>query len=481
MIGKSLLQLSTALKEKKISSVELTKIFLERVKASKLNSFITITEDYALKKAVICDNKRIKSDKVGVLSGIPYALKDIFCTEGILTTAGSKMLSNFISPYSATVSKRMLDADCILLGKNNMDEFAMGSSNENSYFGNVKNPWNLSKVPGGSSGGSAACVSAKLAPFSLGTDTGGSIRQPASLCGISGLKPTYGRVSRHGVIAFASSLDCPGVLALSAKDIALVMSEISGFDKLDSTSSQVSKDDYFNKLDSSIEGLKIGIPKEFFSDDLDSKVGDLVIQAIDEYKKMGAIVKDISLKSSAYSVPIYYILAPCECSSNLLRYDGIRFGYSRDKDKSLSDLYEYSRSEGFGSEVKRRILIGTYALSEGYYDAYYVKAQKVRNKIRNEYKEIFNDVDVIMTPTAPTVAFDFNKNSNPMDMYLSDLYTIPANLAGIPAISIPAGFVDNLPVGLQIMGNYFSEAKLLNVAHKYQLNNDWHTKKPTYY
>jgi aspartyl-tRNA(Asn)/glutamyl-tRNA(Gln) amidotransferase subunit A len=388
------------------------------------------------------------------------------------------MLDNFISPYDATVSHNLNMAGSVMLGKANMDEFAMGSSNENSFYGLVKNPWNKDKIPGGSSGGSAAAVASRLSPFATGTDTGGSIRQPSSLCGITGIKPTYGRVSRYGMIAYASSLDQAGPMTQTAEDAALVLNVMAGFDEKDSTSSERDVEDYSAELNNPIKGLTIGLPKEFFSDGLDSNVADNVMDAIKEFELMGATVKDISLPNSAYAIPTYYIVAPCECSSNLSRMDGVRYGYRCDNPKDLEDLYLRSRSEGFGEEVKRRIMIGAYALSAGYYDAYYLKAQKVRHLISNDFKSAFKEVDVIMGPVSPTTAFDLGSIKDPVSMYLADIYTLSANLAGLPGMSIPAGFSNSLPVGLQLIGNYWSEAKLLNIAHKFQQQTDWHSRSP---
>jgi aspartyl-tRNA(Asn)/glutamyl-tRNA(Gln) amidotransferase subunit A len=480
MHTKTLTQLSNGLAKKEFSSTEITKHFINRIKSSKLNSFITITEDIALEQAKNADN-RIANNKQEALTGIPYAHKDIFCTKGVKTSAGSKMLDNFISPYDATVSHKLNTAGTVMLGKSNMDEFAMGSSNENSYYGSVKNPWNLNKIPGGSSGGSAAAVAARLSPFATGTDTGGSIRQPSSLCGITGIKPTYGRVSRYGMIAYASSLDQAGPMTQNAEDAALVLNVMAGFDKKDSTSADKDVEDYTEKLEESINGLKIGLPKEFFSEGLDDDVAKNILRAIKEFESMGASVKEISLPNSSYAIPTYYIVAPCECSSNLSRMDGVRYGYRCDNPKNLEDLYLRSRSEGFGEEVKRRIMIGAYALSAGYYDAYYLKAQKVRHLISDDFKKAFKDVDVVMGPVSPTTAFDLGSVKDPVSMYLADIYTLSANLAGLPGMSIPAGLSKNLPVGLQLIGNYWSESKLLNIAHMFQQQTDWHKKTPQEY
>ena len=480
---KTLKQLSAELQNKNISSVELTQHFLDRIEKfdGDLNSFITVTKEQALERAKQADDLIAKGEG-GPLAGIPIAQKDIFCTEGIRTSCGSRMLDNFISPYDATVVDKLNAAGTVMLGKLNMDEFAMGSSNETSFYGPVGNPWNTDCVPGGSSGGSAASVAARITPASTGTDTGGSIRQPASLCGITGLKPTYGRVSRYGMIAFASSLDQAGPLTQTAEDAAMLLNAMAGFDPKDSTSVDKEVPDYTSELSEDLKGLKIGLPKEYFGEGLDSGVADVVHSAIEEYKKLGAEVIDIELPNSNLSVPAYYVVAPAECSSNLSRFDGVRFGYRCENPKDLEDLYKRSRGEGFGPEVKRRIMIGTYALSAGYYDAYYIKAQKVRRLISDDFKQAFEKVDVIMGPASPNVAFKIGERSdNPIAMYLSDIYTIATNLAGLPGMSVPAGFADSMPVGLQIIGNYFAESQLLNTAHQYQLNTDWHTKMPETY
>ncbi len=476
----TLKQLSTELKSKSVSSVELTRHFLDRIEKfdGDLNSFVTVTKDHALAQAKQAD-ELIAKGKAGPLTGIPISQKDIFCTEGIKTSCGSKMLDNFISPYNATVVEKFNQAGAVMLGKLNMDEFAMGSSNETSFYGPVSNPWNTDCVPGGSSGGSAASVAARLTPASTGTDTGGSIRQPASLCGITGLKPTYGRVSRYGMIAFASSLDQAGPITQTAEDAALMLNAMAGFDAKDSTSVEKDVPDYTADLANNLKGLKIGLPKEYFGGGLDSDVGDVINAAVDQYKKLGAEVVDIELPNSGLSVPAYYVVAPAECSSNLSRFDGVRFGYRCEDPVDLEDLYKRSRSEGFGPEVKRRIMIGAYALSAGYYDAYYLKAQKVRHLISDDFKKAFEKVDVIMGPTSPNVAFNKGERSDdPIAMYLSDIYTIATNLAGLPGMSVPAGFANNMPVGLQIIGNYFGESRLLNVAHQFQMNTDWHTLMP---
>jgi len=474
---KTIRQLSQGLSSGEFSSVELTQHYLDRINASEFNAFITVTDELAMKQAQAADNKIAKG--VGsILTGIPYAHKDIFCTNGVKTSAGSKMLDNFISPYDATVSHKLNQADLVMLGKTNMDEFAMGSSNENSYYGDVKNPWNVNKIPGGSSGGSAAAVAGRLAPFATGTDTGGSIRQPSSLCGITGLKPTYGRVSRYGMIAYASSLDQAGPMTQTAEDAALILNVMAGFDEKDSTSAERDVEDYTASLNDSIKGLTIGLPKEFFSEGLDDEVASQVMAAVKEFEAMGATVKEVSLPNSAYAIPTYYIVAPCECSSNLSRLDGVRYGYRCEDPKDLEDLYLRSRTEGFGEEVKRRIMIGAYALSAGYYDAYYLKAQKTRHLISEDFKKAFKEVDVIMGPVSPTTAFDLGSVKDPVSMYLADIYTLSANLAGLPGMSIPAGFAQKLPVGLQLIGNYWSESKLLNIAHQFQQQTDWHTQAP---
>jgi aspartyl-tRNA(Asn)/glutamyl-tRNA(Gln) amidotransferase subunit A len=473
----SVSELSKGLKNRDFSSVELTQHYLNRIDHSDLNAFITVTEDLALSQAKEADTMLAKG-KANNLTGIPYAHKDIFCTKGIKTSAGSKILDSFISPYDATLSYKLNMEGMVMLGKTNMDEFAMGSSNENSYYGPVKNPWDKKRVPGGSSGGSAAAVSARLSAFATGTDTGGSIRQPASLCGITGIKPTYGRISRYGMIAYASSLDQAGPITQSAEDAALVLNTMAGFDDKDSTSVNKDVPDYTENLNNSIKGLRIGIPKEYFSEGLDDDIAKVILQSIKEFESMGAIVKEVSLPNSAYAVPTYYIVAPCECSSNLSRLDGVRYGYRCDDPKDLNDMYLRSRSEGFGEEVKRRIMIGTYALSAGYYDAYYLKAQKVRHLISEDFKKAFQKVDVIMGPVSPTTAFEIGAIKDSVSMYLADIYTLSVNLAGLPAISIPAGFSNNLPVGLQMIGNYWSEEVLLNTAHLFQTQTDWHVRLP---
>ncbi|HEW98475.1 MAG: Asp-tRNA(Asn)/Glu-tRNA(Gln) amidotransferase GatCAB subunit A [Candidatus Parabeggiatoa sp. nov. 3] len=480
MHNKTLIELSRALHQRECSSVELTRYFLERIKThdTQLNSFITQTPELALAQAQAAD-ERLNNGTAQPLTGIPIAHKDIFCTQGVKTSCGSKMLDNFIAPYNATVVEKCQAAGMVMLGKTNMDEFAMGSSNETSFYGPVKNPWDTQTVPGGSSGGGAAAVAARLTPIATGTDTGGSIRQPASLCGITGFKPTYGRVSRYGMIAFASSLDQGGPLGRSAEDVALLLNVITGFDERDSTSLEHPQEDYTAHLNDSIEGLKIGLPKEYFSEGIDAGVGNALETAIKEFEQAGATLHDIHLPHSHLAIPVYYIIAPAECSSNLSRYDGVRFGHRCEQPQDLMDLYKRSRGEGFGPEVKRRIMIGTYALSAGYYDAYYLKAQQIRRLISKDFTQAFEQVDVILGPTSPTTAFKIGeKIDDPVTMYLSDINTISVNLAGLPALSIPAGFAEQRPVGLQLIGNYLKEAQLLNIAHQYQQRTDWHQQQP---
>ncbi|MDH5327003.1 MAG: Asp-tRNA(Asn)/Glu-tRNA(Gln) amidotransferase subunit GatA [Gammaproteobacteria bacterium] len=480
MHNKTIAELSSLLVQGDLSSEEMCQHFLDRIEAldPKLNSLISVTADIAKEQARAADAQR-RDGQAGPLTGIPLIHKDIFCTKGVRTSCGSRMLDNFTSPYDATVVSKCRAAGTVMLGKANMDEFAMGSSNETSFYGPVKNPWNLDAVPGGSSGGSAAAVAARLAPIATGTDTGGSIRQPAALCGITGLKPTYGRVSRYGMIAFASSLDQAGPMARSAEDAALLLTAMAGFDTRDSTSVDQAVPDYSQSLNDSIDGLTIGLPKEHFGEGLDSQVEHAVQTAVKQYESMGAKVVEISLPNTALSIPTYYVVAPAECSSNLSRFDGVRFGYRCENPKDLEDFYKRSRGEGFGEEVKRRIMIGTYALSAGYYDAYYLKAQKLRRLISEDFKQAFKHVDVIMGPTTPTPAFNLGeKTDDPVTMYLNDIYTIAVNMAGLPGMSIPAGFANGRPVGLQIIGDYFSEARLLNVAHRFQLETDWHQRMP---
>ena len=480
-------ELSAGLKARRYSSLDLTLHFLGRIErlAPALNAFVTVTADRALADARAADAILARGEG-GPLTGVPIAHKDIFCTDGILTTCSSKMLSNFVAPYDATVVERWKAAGTVLLGKTNMDEFAMGSSNETSFYGPVKNPWDETRVPGGSSGGSAAAVAACLAPAASGTDTGGSIRQPAALTNLTGIKPTYGRVSRYGMIAFASSLDQAGVLARSAEDAALLLAAMAGFDPRDSTSVESRVPDYAAELAQPLKGVRVGIIREFFGEGLDPAVGALVQGAIDALRAAGATLKEVSLPALPLSVPTYYVVAPAECSSNLSRFDGARFGHRCDSPRDLLDLYKRSRGEGFGAEVKRRIMTGTYVLSAGYYDAYYLKAQQVRQLIAADFARAFGEVDVVVGPTSPTAAFGLGaKTSDPITMYLNDIYTIGANLAGLPAISIPCGFVPeggrDLPVGLQLVGPHFSESRLLAVSHQYQQLTDWHRRVPPGY
>jgi aspartyl-tRNA(Asn)/glutamyl-tRNA(Gln) amidotransferase subunit A len=483
MHQKSLVELATGLRDGQFTSEELTRACLARIQRfdGVLNSFISVTEADALAAAQAAD-ARLRAGEAGPLTGIPFAHKDIFCTLGVRTSCGSRMLDNFIAPYDATVTRKLREAGAVMLGKTNMDEFAMGSSNETSWYGPVRNPWDPGRVPGGSSGGSAAAVAARLVPASTGTDTGGSIRQPAALCGITGLKPTYGRVSRYGMIAFASSLDQGGTFTRTAEDAALMLAAMAGFDERDSTSVDRPVEDYTVTLNEPLQGVRIGVPKEYFSAGLDTAVAAAIEAALAEYRKLGAVVSEISLPNTHLAVPAYYVVAPAECSSNLSRFDGVRFGYRATDPGDLRDLYERSRGEGFGAEVKRRILIGTYALSAGYYDAYYLKAQQVRRLIREDFMHAFETVDVIMGPTAPSVAFRLGeKADDPVSMYLSDIYTIAANLAGLPALSVPAGFVDGMPVGLHLVGNYFTEGRLLNTGHRFQQVTDWHMRVPAGY
>jgi aspartyl-tRNA(Asn)/glutamyl-tRNA(Gln) amidotransferase subunit A len=480
MHNQSIAQLSGALAAREISSVELTRHFLDRIARldPRLNSFITVTAEGALAQAREADRRRA-AGTAGPMTGIPLAQKDIFCTRGVRTSCGSRMLDRFVAPYDATVVERTGAAGMVMLGKTNMDEFAMGSSNETSFYGPVHNPWALDRVPGGSSGGSAAALAGRLTPLATGTDTGGSIRQPASLCGITGLKPTYGRVSRYGMVAFASSLDQGGPMARSAEDAAWLLSVMAGFDRRDSTSLERPVDDYVAGLGGSIAGLRVGLPREYFGAGLDPSVGQVVEEAVREIERLGARIVEVSLPNSALAIPVYYVVAPAECSSNLSRFDGVRYGYRCSSPRDLEDLYKRSRSEGFGAEVKRRIMIGTYALSAGYYDAYYLKAQQVRRLIADDFRRAFEGVDVLVGPTSPTTAFRLGeKTDDPVTMYLSDIYTIAVNLAGLPATVVPAGFSGGLPVGLQITGNYFAEARLLNVAHRYQQVTDWHLRVP---
>jgi aspartyl-tRNA(Asn)/glutamyl-tRNA(Gln) amidotransferase subunit A len=481
MFAASLKELSAALGVKKVSSVELTTLFLDRIERHqpRLNAFITVDRERSIAQARAAD-KRITRGEAGPLTGIPVAHKDIFCAQGWLTTCASRMLSNFVAPYDAHVIEQFNAVDAVLLGKTNMDEFAMGSSSENSHYGPVRNPWDAARVPGGSSGGSAAAVAARLAPCATGTDTGGSIRQPAALCGISGIKPTYGLVSRYGMIAFASSLDQGGAFARCAEDLAIMLGAMTGFDARDSTSLERPSEDYARELGRPLEGMRIGLPREYFGEGMDADVRAAVEGAIAELQKLGATTLEVTLPNTALAVPAYYVIAPAEASSNLSRFDGVRYGYRAPKYDDLVDMYCNTRAQGFGAEVKRRILVGTYVLSHGYYDAYYLQAQRVRRLIARDFVEAFRRCDVIAGPTAPSVAFRIGeKVSDPVKMYLSDIYTIPANLAGLPAMSIPCGFgAGGLPVGLQIVGGYFTEARMLNLAHRFQLATDWHTRTP---
>jgi aspartyl-tRNA(Asn)/glutamyl-tRNA(Gln) amidotransferase subunit A len=475
-------ELANHLATRQTSSVELTRHFLSRIERlnPSLNALITLTADGALADAAAADRRRAAGEDAPLL-GIPLIHKDIFCTDGVRTSCGSRMLDNFIAPYDATVVARLKSAGAVMLGKANMDEFAMGSSNETSYYGPVKNPWDTAKVPGGSSGGSAAAMAARLAPYTTGTDTGGSIRQPAALTGVTGVKPTYGRVSRYGIVAFASSLDQAGVFARSAADAAVVLKAMSGFDPLDSTSVDTPVPDYPAMLDAPLKGLKIGLLHEFF-DGLEPRNAALIQAALKIYTALGASTVEVSLPHLPLSVPTYYVVAPAECSSNLSRFDGVRFGYRCESPKDLQDLYKRSRGEGFGAEVKRRIMTGTYVLSAGYFDAYYLKAQKVRRLITDDFRSAFQQVDVLIGPTTPTPAFDIGaKIDDPVTMYLNDIYTIGANLAGLPGLSMPCGLIDGLPMGLQLIGPHFSEARLLNAAHQFQRSTEWHLQAPRGY
>jgi aspartyl-tRNA(Asn)/glutamyl-tRNA(Gln) amidotransferase subunit A len=476
----TLAEICRGLKAKTFSSEELTRALLERISTldPQLNSFITVSDELAIEQAKAADARRSAGEEDALL-GAPIAHKDLFCTDGVLTTCGSKILHNFKAPYDATVVAKLKAAGTVSLGKLNMDEFAMGSANESSHFGPVRNPWDVTRVPGGSSGGSAAAVAARMVPAATGTDTGGSIRQPAALTNLTGIKPTYGRVSRWGMIAYASSLDQGGPIARTAEDCALMLSEMAGFDPKDSTSVDRPVDDYLATLTHPLAGLRIGLPKEYFGAGLDPRIADKVMAVVEELKKLGATVKDISLANLQHAIPAYYVIAPAEASSNLSRFDGVRFGYRCEDPKDLMDLYKRSRAEGFGDEVKRRIMVGTYALSAGYYDAYYLKAQKIRRLVKNDFVAAFEEVDVILGPTTPNLAWQMGeKGGDPVSAYLEDIYTITANLAGIPGLSMPAGFIDGLPVGVQLLGNYFQEGRLLNVAHQYQQITDWHAQAP---
>ncbi len=481
MIDSSLKDIAAALRAKRVSAVELATESLARIEAGngRINAFVTTCRDSALKAAAEAD-ARIAAGNAGPLTGIPLAHKDVFCTEGVLTTCGSKMLANFVSPYDAHVVTLLKQAGAVMVGKTNMDEFAMGSSNENSHFGPTRNPWNLDCVPGGSSGGSAAAIAARMVPIATGTDTGGSVRQPASFCGVTGIKPTYGTVSRYGMIAYASSLDQGGAFARSAEDCALLLSAMAGHDPRDSTSLEREAEDYSRDLAKPLAGLRIGLPKEFFADGMDDDVRAAVEAALAEYRKLGATTVEVSLPNARLAIPAYYVIAPAEASSNLSRFDGVRYGHRAAEYTDLNDMYCKSRAQGFGAEVKRRILVGTYVLSHGYYDAYYIKAQKLRRLIANDFAAAFQQCDVIAGPTAPTTAFGIGaKTDDPVQMYLGDIYTVAVNLAGLPGLSHPAGFgKSGLPVGLQLIGNYFGEARLLGVAHQFQQATDWHARAP---
>ena len=480
MSGYTLAELSRLLRGRKISSTEVVKSCLERAERHNgaLNCFISLFPEHALEQAKVADAV-IAAGKAGPLTGIPVAHKDIFCTAGFKTSCASKMLDSFIAPYQATAMAKLDAAGTVMIGKTNMDEFAMGSSNETSFYGPVANPWDTGRVPGGSSGGSACAVSARIVPAATATDTGGSIRQPAALCGVTGLKPTYGRVSRYGMIAYASSLDQGGPIAQTAEDAAMLLAAMSGHDPMDATSADVRVDNYREALNNDIRGLKIGVPREYFTPELEQPISDAVTAPLNLLEQAGASVIDIELPHTGLSIPVYYVIASAECSSNLSRYDGVRFGHRCADPGDIDDLFCRSRGEGFGDEVKRRIMIGTYVLSEGYYDAYYLKAQRLRRMLRDEFRAALDLVDVIVTPTSPTTAFPLGSRiDDPVSMYLSDIFTVSVNLAGLPAISIPAGFSDGLPIGMQIIGNYFQEAKLLNVAHQYQQMTDWHKQVP---
>ncbi|MFZ1098560.1 MAG: Asp-tRNA(Asn)/Glu-tRNA(Gln) amidotransferase subunit GatA [Steroidobacteraceae bacterium] len=480
---RTLTELAQGLRARQFSSVDLARMFLERIERAQgaLNAFISVTREQALADAALAD-RALAAGTGGALTGVPIAHKDLFCTRGVRTSCGSRMLDNFVAPYDATVVANLKRAGAVMLGKTNMDEFAMGSSNETSYYGPVRNPWNPALVPGGSSGGSAAAVAARLVPGATATDTGGSIRQPAALTGITGLKPTYGRVSRFGMVAFASSLDQGGVLTASAADAALMLREMAGFDPNDSTSVDVPVPDYVASLNEPVAGLRIGLLKEFFDKGLEPGNERRVREALKVYSRLGAKISEVSLPNLPLSVPVYYVVAPAECSSNLARYDGVRFGHRCESPRDLLDLYQRSRGEGFGAEVKRRIMTGTYVLSAGYYDAYYLKAQRVRQLIAADFARAFESFDVLMGPTTPTPAFALGaKTADPITMYLNDIYTIGANLAGLPGVSIPCGFVADLPVGLQIVGPHFGEARILTAAHAFQRATDWHTRVPAGY
>jgi len=479
MINKTLAELSSGLESGEFSSVELTKAYLDHIATEdkKYHSYITVTGDLALKQAKAADKRRSEGN-ADKLTGVPIAHKDIFCTQGIRTSCGSKMLDNFIAPYESTVTTKFNEAGAVTLGKTNLDEFAMGSSTESSFYGPTKNPWDLDRVPGGSSGGSAAAVAANLAPAATGTDTGGSIRQPAAFCGITGIKPTYGRVSRWGMIAYGSSLDQGGPMTRTAEDAALMLNVMAGFDPKDSTSVDREVPDFTAKLNEPLKGLRIGLPKEFFGAGLNPAIAEATLAAVKQFEAMGAVVKDISLPRTELSIPAYYIIAPAEASTNLSRYDGVKYGHRCTDPVDLFDMYTRTRAEGFGEEVKRRIMIGTYALSAGYYDAYYKKAQQLRRLIKDDFTKALSEVDVIMGPTTPSPAWKIGAMKNdPVAMYLEDIYTLSVNLAGLPGMSIPCGNVEGMPVGLQVIGNYFDESLLLNIGHQFQKETDWHAKK----
>lgn len=482
MLNASLKQLASLIADKKISSRELTQEFLTRIKTlnSDLNAFITVDEQKSLRQAEFAD-EMIAAGKSTVLTGIPLAHKDIFCVQDWLTTCGSKMLSNFVSPYDAAVVQRFNQAGMVNIGKTNMDEFAMGSSNETSFYGPVKNPWDKQAVPGGSSGGSACAIAARMVPAATGSDTGGSIRQPAALCGISGIRPTYGLVSRHGMIALASSLDQAGPMAKSAEDLAMLLNVMVGFDERDSTSLQRTQEDYVQALNQSLEGLRVGLPKEFFAQGISSDVSAAVEAALDAYRKQGVTFTEVTLPHSQYALSVYFVLAAAEASSNLSRFDGVRYGHRAAHYDNLETMYAKTRAEGFGAEVKRRLLAGTYVLSHDGYEPYYLQAQKLRRLIAEDFAQVFEQCDLIMGPTSPTVAFDIGeKCADPTQLYLADIYTSAPNLAGLPSMSIPVGFGDkNRPVGLHIIGNYFKERQMLNVAHHYQQITDWHQRTPS--
>ena len=480
MIEKTVAELSSSLSRGDISSVELTQAYLDRINRynGTLNAFVTVCEESALTQAAQADAARANGQNAPLL-GIPLAHKDIFCTSGIKTSCGSKVLHNFTAPYDATVVSRLSDSGAVMLGKTNMDEFAMGSSNETSYFGPVKNPWDTDRVPGGSSGGSAAAIAADLCAMATGTDTGGSIRQPAAFCGITGLKPTYGRISRWGMIAFASSLDQAGPICKSAEDAAMMLNAMAGLDTKDSTCADVPVEDYTADLNNSLQGLRIGIPRQHFAEGLSPEVEQAVREALGVYENLGAQLIDIDLPNNHLSVSAYYVVAPAEASANLSRFDGVRYGYRCDNPVDLEDMYKRSRSEGFGDEVKRRIMVGTYALSAGFYDAYYRKAQKIRRLVKQDFNAAFQQVDVIIGPTSPHTAFNLGAKTDPVAMYLEDIYTIAVNLAGLPGMSVPVGLVNGLPIGMHLVAGDFAESRLLNVAHQFQLNTDWHRLRAT--